>query len=71
MEARRLRPQDAEQAFEAIRAIKQPGSQAPFNADYLRKFLSRPENVLIVASSEGVPVGFSEGFPVGFPGSGF
>ena len=58
MQARRLRPEDAELAIEAIRAIKQPAPYASFTAEYLRRFLGRPQNVLIVASSKGEPAGF-------------
>lgn len=58
IQAKRLGPEDAELAFEAIGAIKDPESHAGFSAAYLRRFLSRSENVLIVAWNEGGPAGF-------------
>jgi len=60
MELKRLQQGDAELAQRAIDRFKIPSSdmrQGPGLA-YLSGFLQKPENVLIVASDEGVPVGF-------------
>ncbi len=56
--ARRLGPDDAELAFEAIRTIKQPASGPGFSVQGLTSFLARPSNVLIVASENDRPIGF-------------
>ncbi len=58
IQARRFRPDDAQLAFEVIGAIKEPESRPDFSADYLRRFLSRPQNVLIVALNDVEPAGF-------------
>jgi ribosomal protein S18 acetylase RimI-like enzyme len=58
MQVRRLDSEDFELAFAAIEAVKQPNTQPTFNPAYLKKLLARPENVLIVAEQDGVPVGF-------------
>jgi len=53
---RRLGTRDFDLAFQAIRTIKRP--QSSFDDEHLRKFLARPENILIVAAEEGIPIGF-------------
>ena len=55
---RRLGPDDAELALEAIRTIKRPALRPDFGVDDLANFLQRPSNVLIVASENGQPIGF-------------
>lgn len=58
MQVRRLRAGDAGLALEAIRSLKTRGASAAPSARYLAKFLSRSENVLIVATEGATPVGF-------------
>lgn len=58
MQVRRLGIEDFELATEAIRTVKKPKPHSTFSGEYLKKFLARPENVLIVAEQEGVPTGF-------------
>ena len=58
MQVRRLGTEDFELAAAAIRTVKQPTAQLSFSAEYLRRFLSRPGNVLIVAEQDGLPTGF-------------
>ena len=53
---RRLGPEDAALAAEAVRRIKETGPHVA--EDYLRRFLARPENLLIVADVDGAPAGF-------------
>jgi len=53
---RRLGPEDAALAAEAIRRIK--GDTGGVDEMTLRRFLSKPENVLIVAADDGGPAGF-------------
>ena len=50
---RRLGPEDAALAAEAVRRVK----ETPVDPDSLRRFLSKPENVLIVAEEDGDPAG--------------
>lgn len=59
MQTLRLCPEDAQLALSVVCAIKQPESDEAISARYLREFLSRPENVLIVASHNGDPAGFA------------
>jgi len=54
VKARRLGPEDAALAVEAVRRVK----EAAVDPDYLRRFLAKPENVLIVAEEAGSPAGF-------------
>jgi aminoglycoside 3-N-acetyltransferase I len=55
---RRLGSEDSQLGVEAIRALKAPdGYPVPSDA-YLSDFLSRRENVFIVAIDCGVPVGY-------------
>jgi aminoglycoside 3-N-acetyltransferase I len=58
MQVRRLGTRDLELAVEAIRTLKEPTAQPTLGGEYLEKFLSRPENVLIVAEQKGMPKGF-------------
>jgi ribosomal protein S18 acetylase RimI-like enzyme len=57
-QVRRLGTGDLDLAFRAIRTLKMPQSQVAFGDEYVRKLLSRPENILIVAAQESVPIGF-------------
>jgi ribosomal protein S18 acetylase RimI-like enzyme len=58
MQVRRLGTRDLELAVKAIQTLKEPTAQSTLGSEYLKKFLSRPENVLIVAELEGMPKGF-------------
>jgi ribosomal protein S18 acetylase RimI-like enzyme len=58
MHVRRLGTGELELAVEAIRTLREPTTQSTLIGEHLRKFLSRPENVLIVAEQEGMPTGF-------------
>jgi ribosomal protein S18 acetylase RimI-like enzyme len=58
MEVRRLRPGDSEIGAETIRCLKAPdGYPTPTHA-YFETYLSRPENVFIVAIDNTEPVGY-------------
>ncbi len=54
---RRLGTDDSQLGVDAIRLLKAPDGYPIPAAAYLFEFLSRPENVLIVAIDDGVPVG--------------
>jgi ribosomal protein S18 acetylase RimI-like enzyme len=58
-EIRRLGPDDYALAREAIQQLKAVDNRGLPDADHLRRFLARPENVLIVASRGATPVGFA------------
>jgi ribosomal protein S18 acetylase RimI-like enzyme len=58
MPVRRLGSEDFDLAVEAVRKVKEPTPHPTFGSEYLKKFLSRPENVLIVAEQGGVVTGF-------------
>jgi ribosomal protein S18 acetylase RimI-like enzyme len=58
MEARRLGADDSDLALETLRLLKAPEGYPTPAPEYLVRFLSRPDNVLIVATIGGVPVGF-------------
>ena len=58
MEVRRLGSDDAGLGVDAIRVLKAPDDYPVPSATYLLRFLSRPENVLIVAFDDGLPVGY-------------
>jgi ribosomal protein S18 acetylase RimI-like enzyme len=62
VESRRLALRDAELAFETIRDLKRPEKRPGFNADSMRKFLSRPENILIVSTDGDAVLGFLLGY---------
>jgi aminoglycoside 3-N-acetyltransferase I len=57
MTVRRLAPSDSAFAARAINALKEP-TPAPVTAATLEQFLSRPENILLVADDEVAPTGF-------------
>jgi aminoglycoside 3-N-acetyltransferase I len=59
MEVRRLHRSDAHLAVNAIRLLKTPEGYPVPSAEYLAEFLSQPYNVLIVATDQGVPVGYT------------
>lgn len=58
MEVRRLAPQDSDLGVTAIRILKAPDGYPVPSAAYLSQFLSRSENVLIVALDADMPVGY-------------
>jgi ribosomal protein S18 acetylase RimI-like enzyme len=58
MEVRRLGPDDSALAADTIRQLKSPDGYPTPSVAYLSTFLSRAENVLIVAIDDGVPVGY-------------
>ena len=55
---RRLRPDDAILGVEAIRLLKAPDGYPVPSAAYLSAFLSRDDNVLLVAAEATAPVGY-------------
>jgi len=55
---RRLAPDDSQLGVEAIRLLKAPDGYPVPSTAYLSDFLSRPENVFIVAIDGSVPVGY-------------
>jgi ribosomal protein S18 acetylase RimI-like enzyme len=55
---RRLGREDAVLAAEIVRRVKETNGGPGIGADLLRRFLGKPENVLIVAEEDGVPAGF-------------
>lgn len=58
MQVRRLGPHEADLALEALGLLKARDGYPTPATDYLARFLARADNVLIVATVEGVPVGF-------------
>lgn len=58
MKVRRLGTEDSQLGVEAIRLLKAPDGYPIPSAAYLFEFLSRVENVLIVAMDGGFPVGY-------------
>lgn len=58
MQVRRLGTEDFERAVEAIQTVKKPKPHPTFSGEYLKKFLSRRENVLILAEQDSMPTGF-------------
>ena len=58
MQVRRLVADDSELALEALRLLKAPDGYPTPPPEYLAGFLSRGDNVLIVATVDGVPAGF-------------
>jgi ribosomal protein S18 acetylase RimI-like enzyme len=60
MQIQRLQDSDAATALIAIATLKITDDQLrrDLNLDYLRRFLSKPENYLIVAQDDGQPVGY-------------
>jgi ribosomal protein S18 acetylase RimI-like enzyme len=57
-QVRRLGPNDFYLAAEAIRTVKTLRPDFAVSGDYLKRFLSRSENILIVAAQDGAPIGF-------------
>jgi aminoglycoside 3-N-acetyltransferase I len=55
---RRLAPDDSQLGVEAIRLLKAPDGYPVPSTAYLSDFLSRPENVFIVAIDGSVPLGY-------------
>jgi len=62
VDVKRLGPDDAGCGVEAIRLLKSPDGYPTPSAAYLSSFLARRENVLIVATEAGVPVGYVVGY---------
>lgn len=58
MDVRRLGAHDSDTGARAIRLLKAPDGYPVPSAEYLAAFLSQPDNVLIVASDGGEPVGY-------------
>lgn len=58
MQARRLGVDESNLALEALRLLKAPDGYPTPAAEYLVRFLARPDNVLIVSVMDGGPVGF-------------
>ena len=58
VKTRRLGTDDSQPGVDAIRLLKAPDGYPIPSAANLFEFLSRPENVPIVAIDEGVPVGY-------------
>jgi aminoglycoside 3-N-acetyltransferase I len=55
---RRLGPDDRAIGVDAIARLKAPDGYPAPSIAWMTTFLSRPDNVLIVASENGLPVGF-------------
>lgn len=58
MDVRRLGTQDSDLGARAIRLLKAPDGYPVPSAEYLAAFVSRSDNVLIVASEGGESVGY-------------
>ncbi len=58
VDVRRLGPDDCLLGADAIRLLKAPDGYPTPSATYLSTFLSRAENVLIVALEHGQPIGY-------------
>ena len=58
MEVRRLQPAEAALGVEAIRLLKAPDGYPTPSTEYFEQFLSKPENVFIVAV-DPQPIGFA------------
>jgi ribosomal protein S18 acetylase RimI-like enzyme len=58
MQVQRLGAGESDVALDALRLLKAPDGYPTPTSEYLVRFLSRPDNVLIVATMDGVPVGF-------------
>lgn len=58
MEVRRLGPHDCDLGVSAIRLLKAPDGYPTPSAEYLTRFLSRPENILILALDGNLSVGY-------------
>jgi ribosomal protein S18 acetylase RimI-like enzyme len=60
MEVRRLESSDEALAYDAIATLKitDPGRRQNLTLDYLRHFLSRPKNYLLIATDGDEPIGY-------------
>ena len=58
MDVRRLGADESNLALEALRLLKAPDGYPTPAPEYLVRFLASRDNVLIVATMDGVPVGF-------------
>jgi ribosomal protein S18 acetylase RimI-like enzyme len=58
MEVRRLRADQAQLGIDSLRLLKAPDGYPTPSVEYLSSFLSRSDNVLIVATDRGQPVGY-------------
>lgn len=58
MDVRRLGADESNLALEALRLLKATDGYPTPAPEHLAQFLSRPDNVLIVATADGAPVGF-------------
>ena len=58
MDIRRLRPGDAKIGVETLRHLKAPDGYPTPTEPYFETFLSKPENVFVVALDDTVPVGY-------------
>ena len=58
MDVKRLGPRDWELGVDAIRLLKAPDGYPVPSAEYLSRFLSGSDNVMIVAIEADVPVGY-------------
>jgi ribosomal protein S18 acetylase RimI-like enzyme len=58
LHVRRLGPEDCAVGVDAIARIKTPDGYPAPSIAWMTTFLSRPGNVLIVATEDGVPIGF-------------
>jgi aminoglycoside 3-N-acetyltransferase I len=58
MEVRRLGAEDSALAFEALRLLKVSDGYPTPAPQRLERFLSQPDNVLIIATMDKAPVGF-------------
>jgi aminoglycoside 3-N-acetyltransferase I len=58
MDIRRLGPADGALGVQTITRLKGPDGYPTPSTQYVTKFLSRPDNVLIVATDQGIAVGF-------------
>jgi ribosomal protein S18 acetylase RimI-like enzyme len=56
---RRLGPEDYATGVDTIARLKGPNGYPTPSTEYMGKFLSRPDNVLIVATDDGIPVGYT------------
>jgi ribosomal protein S18 acetylase RimI-like enzyme len=61
MEIRRLRPGESAIGIEAIRRLKAPDGYPTPTADYFETFLSRAQNVFVVAI-DAQPIGYAVGY---------
>ena len=65
MDIKRLCVEESPLACEVIRALKRPEKSLNFSVEVAHRLLARPENVFIVALSEGEPAGFALAYLLG------